>query len=303
MKEKDIQKLVADFPWLLSVNYESVPELANKGMEVALDGDIRIDLLLREKITNRPVVVEFKANPFYRENIGQILEYRARIISEFQSDDSVLYKLFGPLLASPIMILVVPKCDERARIACNMSAINLYEYESPIAKWIVPEKRSTLEEFGKILDKSDMPLTEDRYETVDKIEDDILNLLSSLKAEDEFIKHRSSRDIYYFPLGHCFLNKWLFPDNKASIGIYEDLVHRKYNAISIEFYSKDAAALSPIQKELSKIGKKAKLVSEKRWGEYYLTYEVAKSAFIKDVKGILLPYIKSYLKVHDHKEL
>ena len=90
MKEKAIQKLIADFPWLINLNYENVPRLKNKGIEVMLEGKMRVDLLLRERITNRPVIVEFKAVPFLRDNIGQILEYRARIISEIQNENSKL---------------------------------------------------------------------------------------------------------------------------------------------------------------------------------------------------------------------
>ncbi len=266
MTEKDVQKLIAAFPWLLGLNYESVPDLPNKGMEVLLDGDTRLDLLLKERVTNRPVVVEFKAVPFYRENIGQILEYRARIIAEFQSEDSRLFKLFGGLLASPIMILVVPKCDDGARIACNLSSINLYEYEGHLNHWVLPEKRTTLAQFGKMINSSDPPLGEDRYETVEKVDGDILSLLTSLKADQGFIKHRGSRDVYYYPMGHCFINKWLFPENRVSVGIYEDLVHGDYERISVEFYSKSSEALIPVQKELEPKGKKPRSSRRKGTG-------------------------------------
>ncbi len=102
LKEKDIQNLIADFPWLLNLNYSTIPELPNKGMEYTTTSSKRIDLILRDTITNRPVLVEFKATEFNRENIGQLLEYRARVLSELTSNSSRFKDIFGNMLASPI---------------------------------------------------------------------------------------------------------------------------------------------------------------------------------------------------------
>jgi hypothetical protein len=134
------------------------------------------------------------------------------------------------------------------------------------------------------------------------VESDILALLMSLKAEDGYIKHRISRDVYYSPMGHCFLNKWLFPDRAVSIGVYEDVMHHKYDSISVDFYSTHEEALTPAEKELSKIGRKAQRSSDQKRREHYLTYELPKTSFIKDVKGSLLPFVRAYLKVYGHKE-
>jgi len=74
----------------LDLNYQRVPQLKNKGMEYHVSANQRIDLVLIDGITERPVIVEFKAVPFYRGNIGQILEYRSRMVMEMSRDDSRL---------------------------------------------------------------------------------------------------------------------------------------------------------------------------------------------------------------------
>lgn len=140
LSEKEVQALIADYPWLLNLDYERVPQLKNKGMEYVLSDSKRADLILRDRKTERPVIVEFKAVPFYRENIGQILEYRARVVNEYTNEDSLLKEIFGEKLFAPILILVVPECTTEARLACNMSNIEIYEYNKTVPEIIVPEK-------------------------------------------------------------------------------------------------------------------------------------------------------------------
>jgi hypothetical protein len=133
--EKQVQELIADFPWLLDLNYRRVTELKNKGMEYIISANQRIDLVLMDAITERPVIVEFKALSFYRENIGQILEYRSRLIAEMSRVDSRLYEVFGNRLSAPVLILVVPEIDSEARLACNLSGIEVYEYAGGVNEY------------------------------------------------------------------------------------------------------------------------------------------------------------------------
>jgi len=158
LSEKQVQNLIADYPWLLNLDYEVVPGLKNKGMEYQLTEGKRADLILRDRKSGRPVIIEFKAVPFYRENIGQILEYKARVISEYSSDNSILGDLFGEKLFAPIMILVVPECTAEARLACNLSSVEVYEYGKNVPEIIMPEKRKTLDEFINNLKNSDICL-------------------------------------------------------------------------------------------------------------------------------------------------
>ena len=135
ISEKQVQKLIADFPWLLNLNYQRVPQLKNKGMEYNVSANQRIDLVLKDAITDRPVLVEFKAIPFHRENIGQILEYRSRLIPEMSREESPLSQVFRNRLTSPVLILVVSECDDEARLACNLSGIEVYEYGKSVGTY------------------------------------------------------------------------------------------------------------------------------------------------------------------------
>lgn len=170
LKEKDIQNLIADFPWLLNPNYSTVPELIRKGMEYTTTSGKRIDLILRNTISNRPVLIEFKATEFNRENIGQILEYRARVLSEMTSESSSLRSIFGDQLAAPILILVVSTCSKESQIAANLAGIEVYEYQKDLSTFFLPEKQLILKDFAKNLSETVLPISETRHETVKQIE-------------------------------------------------------------------------------------------------------------------------------------
>lgn len=296
MNEKEVQAFIAKNPWLLNINYEAVPGLPRRGQEVRLAGAVRIDLLLKERITNRPVVVEVKAVPFYRENIGQLLEYRARIIGELQVDDSELTRYFGEHIVSPILVLVVPRCDEFSQIACQLSGISIYQYQGAPAKWMLPKAQQSLEAFGRDLARSVLPLNDERNAVLQNIDAQILELLSEFKAEAGFLKYRRSKDVYYWGLDNCFLNKWLFPGEVVSMGIYEDVMHQDFRNVTIEYCSGEQDALLNFQKRIMESGLKAKVQVNEDHDEWHISFHEPKRVFLESVATTLAPYVKAYLK-------
>src|ERR1017187_2761532 len=128
--EQELQDFIADNPWLLNPNYERVPELADVDLEYQAGDQTRIDLILRDRVSRSPVVVEFKFTPFYRENVGQILEYRARVATSFNKQNSRLHSIFKDYILAPKLALVVKECDNFTRVACNMAGIAIYEYRN-----------------------------------------------------------------------------------------------------------------------------------------------------------------------------
>ncbi len=302
IEEKKVQELITDFPWLLNINYERIPELQNKGMEYNISESKRIDLLLRDKLSGRPVLIEFKAVPYYRENIGQILEYRARVIPELTNEDSELLNVFGSVLVSPIMILVVPSCSQEARLACNLSGIEVYEYEKDIKGLLIPEKRMALEDMAKAIDNSILPLTKDRDQFVIRIEKEIEELLNEMGFQDSYSRFRHSPDTYDWGLERLFINKWIFPERIISVGIFEDMKSHIFKDITFEFYSNNKEALAKFREKYIQLDKgnslkHPEITKEDNKTEFYLTYFIDKNEFVENTKKVLKPLFEKYSKI------
>ena len=157
-KEYELQTFIAENPWLLNINFETVPELPNNGIEFQIGEQNRIDLVLRDKVNHNPIIVEFKFSPFYRENIGQILEYRARVVNSFQKDNSVLFEIFKDFTQCPRLVLVVKECDSFFRVACNMSGIELFEYRNVSQVLTDPTKVMQIKDYSAAFKNSKVKL-------------------------------------------------------------------------------------------------------------------------------------------------
>jgi hypothetical protein len=297
--EKEVQKLVADYPWLLNMNYRNVEGLKNKGMEYHFSDGTRADLILVDSITKRPVIVEFKAVPFYRENIGQILEYRSKMVMELNQSESYLYNIFGDLITASVLILVVSECDEYARIACNMQNIEIYEYEKDLAEFIKPGKIVTLDEFADKINKSVLPIDDDRYETVTEIYKEISGIMNDLGCSSYTKPWKRASGEYYYPMQPLFINKYLFEGQNISIGIYEDVIHEEYDHVRFEFFSKDKKALQGFCAKLKKIKRDEYKDLDENYDdedESFCTLRIDKNKFISNVM-MIKSIIEDYMKI------
>ncbi len=299
LSEKDVQNLIARYPWLLNIDYETVAEFKDKGMEYILSYNKRADLILRDRISGRPVIVEFKAVPFYRENIGQILEYKARVISESTKENSILKDVFGDRIFAPITVLVVPNCDAESRLACNLSGISIYEYEQSVPQILIPEKKATLEEFKKSFNSKSIPFDDSRNEMVSRVYDDIRSVLNEENNADGWTSYRKPSGEYFMPLNQIFVNKWLFQNNKVSIGIYEDIFNDLYlDKVVIEFFSEDKETLMQFinkYRELNMFPKNnSDDINNDDYEGYFWSFYVDKKAFFDMTKETIKPFIKNY---------
>jgi hypothetical protein len=299
LKEKDIQNLIADFPWLLNPNYSTIPELKRKGMEYTTTSGKRIDLILRNTISNRPVLIEFKATEFNRENIGQILEYRARVLSEMTSDSSSLKSIFGDQLATPILVLVVSTCSKESRIAANLAGIEVYEFKKDLTTFFLPEKQLILKEFAKNLSESVLPISETRHETVKEIEDELLNVLTELGMPNAISKSKPIKHSYWPAIDSLFLNQWLFGNNEISIGIYEDIFDEKnIDSFIFEFFSTDKQKMDDFIFEMDKILPDLDFTkTETDNGEYLYRLPLKKASVIGNLKEGIRPLFDAYIQI------
>lgn len=305
LSEKEVQDFIADYPWLLNFNYERVPQLKNKGMEYILSDSKRADLILRDKNSGQPVIIEFKAVPFYRENIGQILEYRARVINEYSSDDSILKQIFEDKLFAPKLVLVVPECTAEARLACNLSNIDIYEYNKTVPEIIVPEKRKTLDEFIEAYKSDDIPVSNTRDQYVDDTYTKIRKVMEEENALYGWKNYKSAKAEYLEVLNNLFINKTLFPTEDVMIGIYEDIFSDS-NDIKIECYSDDRETLKSFAQKYKELNlkptNKNEIIDNEYYSGFWWNFSIDKKEFINNTKEVIRPYIKNYIKIKEELE-
>jgi len=223
VKEKEIQELIANYPWLININYEQIPDIDNLGMEYPLSDRKRLDLILKDIISNRPVIVEFKATPFLRENIGQILEYKARVVSQLNENSSFLKIVFGNNILSPKLILIVSDYDEASKIACNLSGIDLIKYDKNIQELKDPSQIKFLEDATEKLKNDYIPVTDARHVIIESIYEKILLLAKEFNLTNIIKLFRYPKSMYHWALANFFINLWLFEPEDLSIGIYENI--------------------------------------------------------------------------------
>ena len=302
LSEKEVQHLIADYPWLLNLDYEIVTELKNKGIEYRLTNNKRADLILRDKKSGRPVIIEFKKIPFHRENIGQILEYKARVIQEYTSDNSILRDIFEEKILVPIMVLVVPSCTAEARLACNLSNIDIYEYNNKtVSKIMLPEKKKSLEEVKKSFINEQIPFSINRDDLVDRVYKQIYEILLEENLIYGWTKYKNPPGEYFVTLNHLFINKQIFKDYEISIGIVEDIFNdSNNNKIIIEYYSQNLDTFNRFIDEYKNqkfIINNDNSVNKEEYNGYCWSFYVDKNEFLKDTKKVIKPFIINYVNV------
>jgi hypothetical protein len=294
--EKELQNFIADNPWLLDINYENVPSLNNNGLEYQAGDKKRIDLILKDRISNRPIIVEFKFSPFYRENIGQLLEYRARVTSILNKDENELYKRFKEYVSIPILILVVEECDDFSRIACNLSGIEVYEYKNFSKQLQKPELLKDIKRFRESYKNSSLPLHLDRCEEIENIIYSKIKLvLSKYHLNDGWTTPRQSNGYFFQQYNNMFINRHLFSNIDVSIGISEDFLDS--NEIIISYYSSKKSTFNNFLELYKKNNKNVNSEWDDECGEGSVDKNYALEDFIKNTERIFESVLKEYIGI------
>lgn len=296
--EQELQYFIAENPWLLNLNYENVPDITNKGIEYQIGNQQRIDLILRDKINKYPIIIEFKHTPFYRENIGQIIEYKARVINSIKLENSELYTVFGDYILCPKLILVVKECDSFFRVACNLSGIDIYEYKNISHQFLDPAKVVQIKNFTESYKTEKLPLTLFRGDELEKIIYlPIKKVLDEYSVPYAWTEPRGSTGFYYSQYNYLLINRWLFKSEIVSIGLYEDIFNK--NDICISYYSNDKKYLKLFLENYN--GKQTdnnyKLNWNDEWNEGNIEIRFNNNSFFENVESIFKKELTIYLDI------
>ncbi len=227
LSEKEIEDIIYSAPWLVSHRYiisNIVGSSKEKGRQIRV-GKKFIDLLFKDTIDNRPVIVELKKGQLKRVDIAQILEYRALILTLSDGDKAKWEKEFEINYYSPKLILIGSEAPEEVKISANLAGIEIREFGRDTDLEIdffkiqnIPEK---LEAWNRFMKSGNRNL-EDRDGWIEKIykwcsdvcittNDVSITKLAKTSAGNGWIEG------IYFP----FINIGIQCEQDNLIGIYE----------------------------------------------------------------------------------
>ena len=136
---------------------------------------------------------------------------------------------------------------------------------------------------------------------IEKLDQQITELLSELNMEGGLKKHRYSGSLYFTCFGNFFINRWLFSEQDVSIGIYEDIFSSRFDEVAFDYYSDDSMKLDEFSEGLranwrGEAGVPPVKVYENNDGdtEFAVQILIGKREFLNDPKTTLRPLVEAY---------
>ena len=129
--EKDIEDIIYNSPWLLDERYvipriKGIRDEYGRQINIGRNGFNRyIDLVFKDSRDDRPVIVELKKESLNRENIAQILEYKALIISMDEEIKMEWQNEFQQNYYCPKLILIGTTASEEVKISANLAGVEI----------------------------------------------------------------------------------------------------------------------------------------------------------------------------------
>lgn len=215
LTEEQIEDLVYKNPWLIDERYIIPSIKGTKGdgrqVNVGIKNSRFIDLLFLDIKDNRPVIIEIKKGHIKREDIAQILEYRAWINMLNDADSKKWEEVFGKNYFAPKMILLGENAEDAAILSANLANVELRTFtDKEIANGFntIENFEFKLKEWNEFKNSGNRTLI-DRFEWVENIIDSINNTLSSFNniklVNKNYVEKSYNKKIYPFidfPIEH-----------------------------------------------------------------------------------------------------
>lgn len=233
LKEKDIENIIYNSPWLMDERFV-IPSIRGKenqpGRQVNIGG-IRlnryIDLLFKDTRDNRPVIVELKKCRLERENIAQILEYKALVISMDDETRMEWEREFGKNYYCPKLILVGTEATEEVKISANLAGIEIRTLEGEENLEVnfkeINEINNKLSEWNKFL-KSGNRTIDDRGEWIKEIADLVKEIVDDYDDDKVCTKklyEELSKSAWVEEVVFPFINITIYYEDRPFCGLYE----------------------------------------------------------------------------------
>lgn len=232
--EKDIEDIIYNSPWLLDERYV-IPKIKGSRNEFGRQINIGrnglnryIDLLFKDTKDNRPVIVELKKESLTRENIAQILEYRALVVSMDDENKIEWQSEFGQNYYCPKLILAGTTASEEVRISANLAGVEIRilagieDLEVNFSD--IKDINDKLNNWNRFLNTGNRAL-EDREEWIEEIYDWIKEIVDEYGNEEvttiKKLYRTSSKNAWIEDLTFPFINIPLQYEGEYLGGFYE----------------------------------------------------------------------------------
>lgn len=233
LKEKDIEDIIYNSPWLMDERFV-IPNIKGKdkqpGRQVNIGGlrlNRYIDLLFKDTRDNRPVIVELKKCRLDRENIAQILEYKALVVSMDDEARIEWEREFGRNYYCPKLILVGTEVTEEVKISANLAGVEIRtlvgEEKLEVNFKDINEINGKLSEWNEFL-KSGNRTIDDRGEWVEEIGDRVKEIVDNLgddKVCTKKLYEMSSKNGWIEGVVFPFVNITIYYEDIPLCGLYE----------------------------------------------------------------------------------
>jgi hypothetical protein len=228
--EKQIEDLIYNSPWILDERY-IIPDIkgsqGQRGRQINLgkNNNRYIDLLLKDTRDNRPVIVELKKGELSRQDIGQILEYRALLISMNEEDKESWKSEFGQNYYSPKLVLIGHNASEDIMLTSNLAGVEIraFNNEQPatIGFETFNELHTKLKEWDNFRNKGKRTLIE-RSEWVAGILEKVQEIIEDIDDVTTIVKiPEFSESKYYANNTSPFIDIPIFYKGEHFLGMYE----------------------------------------------------------------------------------
>ncbi|MGL5255746.1 MAG: hypothetical protein ACRC76_01820 [Proteocatella sp.] len=214
--EKDIEDIIYSSPWMLDERY-IIPKIKGSRNEFGRQINIGreclnryIDLLFKDTRDERPVIVELKKNKLKRADIGQILEYKALLVSMEESNKNEWQSEFGKNYYYPKLILIGTEASEEVKITANLSGVEIRTLvgveELEVNFKSIYDINEKLSNWNKFLNTGNRTL-EDRDNWIIEIHEWIKNIISEYHSEEI----TTINNIYRTKKSHGWITETVYP--------------------------------------------------------------------------------------------
>lgn len=230
--EVQIEDIIYDAPWLLDTNFilPNIKGGKGKGRQVNI-GNSRInryiDLLFKDIRDNRPVIVELKKGEVRREDISQILEYKALMITVEDERRECWREEYGMNFMCPKLILVAQSCTEENLISANLAGVDIRLFGERVAQenllQDIENIKYQINSWQQFLASGQASLLQ-RNEWIRQKHTEINNIISDLQINSLRLKplyKTTAKNFWSTDTVFPFINFCISYNNYDAVGIYE----------------------------------------------------------------------------------
>lgn len=205
--EAAVEELLYENFWIISPNYE-IPDIlgstGKNGRQINIGNKDRryIDLLFKDTLDNRPVIIEIKKDTIDKKHIGQILEYKSLIYTLPDSAKESFLKEFKNNYLAPKLLLIGYDIDSQIQLMANMAGIETRIFGDEIKKLKLnpAELNNKLKSLRLVIENKLELKSKPEFIKIfsEELNDVVKNIHKDISSPTQTIKHGYNDELIFF---------------------------------------------------------------------------------------------------------